>query len=1738
MEEELLIGWQEEKLHLKQEVCRLQEELAQSHAEKDELESRNRALKDRLWRSLSPSLALSLQLEGEQREWKKKVREGREREARQALLIHRLQNKVLEYRERCQHLELRLQDNHTQMLSTERIIDDSLESALLRLEEEQQRSVSLGDTNSLLCKQLVQSEQANHALKEDLQKLTNDWMTAVEEAEQREADLQKERECRLCLVGEQQARLLSIWRSVAALRRDCHAMKTGADRDLWQLKAEFSRLSSVLLSSCDSVSSSLRLSTLYINPLSFSSASPPLLASHFPPSSFCSPPPSSDLALCPPNSSAPPLLSSSTMRIFSLGELELKEEKDEERRDEEEQGTSEVKSVQETQVLQLKQRIEALTGSLQTEVSLREEREREAERHRVIQRSLQSVSHAVIKLSRVLTSASSQSLNISSEGVLSLDLSCLLSVLSQTESALQWRNEELQGAQRSLQQLGEQRAALHLRLKQLEDDNQQLHTHTQQQQQELGHIMDVLSREKETASFLRLQVEELQRREEELRRDNHRLRKEKDEQEERNRQLQTEMRRRVETEVLENVQLTKRETLTQAEIYSLKGALEREQLDKQRAEEDASDMRDALQKFRECVSHLSLQESALRREVEEGRDALDKLSALNSSLASDKRELNKQLLKLESELSEGQSQLQAQRSQVSSLEREVKTLNMDFSKLRVQREAEEDAVQQLRERETEPGEDERFPSVGERQRAGRQVDELSFQHAAMCEELKEVQDRLGQAMEEVKNRSIQQQEQLRESRRLQEELDSLQKHKEQLEVDLQEIRSVSLSAHQQLSEQQKRLSQSEVEKCQLNTHIHTLKQAKDTLHGEIQCLRGELEEMMSRAEDEKKRREMSEEERKALQEDMERMTEEIEKLRRRRRRREEMERKDETEAEQEERSFFSENSGRRGAEVLRNYIEGLTEEVEERQREEEKMRKEVIEMKTQINLMIERVQRLEGEKEELEEEVKRTEERLREEKKFWEERRREETKQRDREVEALCERMERLKREKKVDQLRTEAERDRWRVRVEEQEEEINRLKKEISTLQEDERRKKDKLLEEKEEVVAKLLEKLKEKAAEAELMRQRLNVANEKFNEFKAEAKCKEQSLELQVREREGVVEEHREHLKEGEEEGERVNARLKQKEVRGDHLEGSRKGMEKDDTISSQVRELQEGQTKSEGARKRVREMEEARDRLQVEIKEWQERAEHSESEARKLNHICVEQEEEVQRLRAILEEKDEERREWEALSRTEKENTRRLQSKLMEVREEKKSLEEKLREAEEEREALRRAGEETKRVGEQLSEVESDMKDQREVLRKTVEEKRRLENTLKEVQETMKGEMDELIILREEKKRLQDKSIEKGKEADGQMRAKEQQARLLDTEEEEASALRKEVQKEMERSNLEMLVLREAVQKEKRRKEEAQDELLKWREEAQYLREVWGEETQEELRTTKMELLVIKKELQKEQNEKEQIKEKLQRTEEEVTALKEEVQEMENNKLTKTKDDFPQKELRGVKQSLEVMVQNPLQSQVDTLSHSTEEMGEDRDGIGLARSQQTDAALMGYKRRPQKEEQSPVATSDTEGLKERLMVLQSLVAELELDQKRLNKKNFHLENQKDKLKRATHTLRETLQQVAEERSRLRQQLSESIQGSLTNTEEQQLRSKVRELQDQVKQLQFALAVGQQQRAEFIQQSSRNSQSMLSLRLDLSDSLATITQHPVPSILESETQRLDRSMREEELRMSFSQL
>lgn len=50
MESELLIGWQQERAELRAELSHLQDELAESRAEREELKSRAQALTDRVRR--------------------------------------------------------------------------------------------------------------------------------------------------------------------------------------------------------------------------------------------------------------------------------------------------------------------------------------------------------------------------------------------------------------------------------------------------------------------------------------------------------------------------------------------------------------------------------------------------------------------------------------------------------------------------------------------------------------------------------------------------------------------------------------------------------------------------------------------------------------------------------------------------------------------------------------------------------------------------------------------------------------------------------------------------------------------------------------------------------------------------------------------------------------------------------------------------------------------------------------------------------------------------------------------------------------------------------------------------------------------------------------------------------------------------------------------------------------------------------------------------------------------------------------------------------------------------------------------------------------------------------------------------------------------------------------------------------------------------------------------------------
>uniref|UniRef100_A0A8C3P413 Rootletin-like coiled-coil domain-containing protein n=1 Tax=Cyanoderma ruficeps TaxID=181631 RepID=A0A8C3P413_9PASS len=125
-------------------------------------------------------------LEEEQAAYKRKLQAYQEGQQRQAQLVQKLQAKVDPFRGGIQ-----LDASGSQ---PEEESSNELENALIRLEEEQQRSSSLVQVNSMLREQLEQANVANAALSEDIRKLTADWARARDELEQREAEWRREEE--------------------------------------------------------------------------------------------------------------------------------------------------------------------------------------------------------------------------------------------------------------------------------------------------------------------------------------------------------------------------------------------------------------------------------------------------------------------------------------------------------------------------------------------------------------------------------------------------------------------------------------------------------------------------------------------------------------------------------------------------------------------------------------------------------------------------------------------------------------------------------------------------------------------------------------------------------------------------------------------------------------------------------------------------------------------------------------------------------------------------------------------------------------------------------------------------------------------------------------------------------------------------------------------------------------------------------------------------------------------------------------------------------------------------------------------------------------------------------------------------------------------------------------------------------------------------------------------------------
>ncbi|KAK2850364.1 hypothetical protein Q7C36_009147 [Tachysurus vachellii] len=800
---ESLISWESERAELKAELSKLEEELAERRAETEELRSRSNVLTERLSQTLDSSISLCW--ESEQRESRKKLREGKERESRQALLIQKLQQKVKEYRTRCEQLQHHLMAEEREMRVRERILQDersnNLETTLIRLEEEQQRSVTLVEVNALLRSQLSQSVEANQAQQDDLKKLTADWSKAVEEAGQKEMDWSKEKEVLSRYLEAERSRLMSLWSTVVGLRRQCHAVKIATDKDLWELRAEFTRMSSTFLS---------------LNVL-------PALSIHSPP---------------PPPPPPPPLNTSGPMTLAELGH-DVNTERLKSRIDE-------LTVIIKSQELERQRQEEVMKNSIKKE---EKERELQQEKCREMERQLESVTQALRKLYRFLGSQRSDGHKklFPDFDVVSDDLHSVLWVISEIESAFLWGHKELQEAEGKSRRLRMETESLQQQVTELKNEKEDLQKQDSLEALELKQTQSLLNSEKERALSLKKQLDESERRSEELKKENVRLIQQREREDEERNGIERERQRRMETELVENAHLCEQQSRTRIELHTLKVALEQEREGKATAEKELADTRNSLAKARESLLSLSSTHTLLQRENADTCDSLEKMATLNESLTRDKRELSARNLQLEEEVTECQLQLQHLRSDVASLKKELNAVSEENTELRALRNADLDSLHLIRVRERE--------MEGElqilREESGRQSnalsdekmknEQLSEKHRIVCMELRDVTVKLDKELDQETRAQRERNELQREKERLEEQVHKIGQEKEEIKQDREDLRNLSGSLQQQLCVAKEQISALEVQHTQLQMQVYTLQQAKDVLHGEIKCLQSELE---------------------------------------------------------------------------------------------------------------------------------------------------------------------------------------------------------------------------------------------------------------------------------------------------------------------------------------------------------------------------------------------------------------------------------------------------------------------------------------------------------------------------------------------------------------------------------------------------------------------------------------------------------------------------------------------------------------------------------------------------------------------------------------------------------------------------------------------------------------------------------------------------------------------------------
>ncbi|CAF0875908.1 unnamed protein product [Adineta steineri] len=283
----------DENRFLNDELNRVETMLNLSRAEKDELSIRYNALSDRLEQSLraqgfdiatdmnsgdseghilvQQNIDLRRKLEEEHQNYKRKLSNYQEGQQKQAQLVQKLQQKVLQYKNRCTELEiimeqhkedmerLRLSSSNHVLLSSKSTMmndsrtrenDDEQDESTITLETEKQKTNNLVQLNTVLRDQIDQAHLANQQLTEDLRRTTAELKQIRDEFNQKSRDWKEEERVFNQYYNKEHNLMYELWRDIVSFRKQFTELKGTTERDLTRVRNDLSQTGRSLTSAC------------------------------------------------------------------------------------------------------------------------------------------------------------------------------------------------------------------------------------------------------------------------------------------------------------------------------------------------------------------------------------------------------------------------------------------------------------------------------------------------------------------------------------------------------------------------------------------------------------------------------------------------------------------------------------------------------------------------------------------------------------------------------------------------------------------------------------------------------------------------------------------------------------------------------------------------------------------------------------------------------------------------------------------------------------------------------------------------------------------------------------------------------------------------------------------------------------------------------------------------------------------------------------------------------------------------------------------------------------------------------------------------------------------------------------------------------------------------------------------------------------------------------------------------